>query len=154
MTLLAFDSTCIDLSIDRCRLSIIWQRYDRTEQNVWTRLQLNRNRVTDIYKQSVTFDFFLFLSVLFYRQRQTKQCHNGLRNSISFSLCRYVDRFILFMFPTVTHDQSTIDKQVSILKIFPRLSFSILSLSLSLVQFSRHTYTHKFIKRTQQEKNR
>jgi len=40
---------------------------------------------------------------------------------------RYDDRFILFMYHTVTHGQSTIDKQMTIFTIFFFLEFILMT---------------------------
>ena len=78
-------------------------------------------RTVSIYRRSVAFDFLLFFLVA----TETNSVSKGL---CKFTSCfhQYDDGFILFMYHTVTHGQSTIAEQVSIFK------FSLLTLPLSL----------------------
>ena len=91
-------------------------------------------RTVSIYKRSVTFDFLLFF--FFFVATETNSVSKGL---CKFMSCfhQYDDGFILFMYHTVTHGQSTIAEQVSIFK-FSVLTFpSNLFLSRAAMERAR-----------------
>lgn len=73
-------------------------------------------RTVSIDKRSVTFDFLLPL-LFFFVATETNSVSKGLCK-FTFRFHQYDDGFILFMYHTVTHGQSTIAEQVSIFRFF------------------------------------